>query len=463
MPVAAAPVVILGGGLTGISTAYHLGSGYVLLEREARLGGHARTEERDGYFFDRTGHWLHLRDPGIRRLITRLLPGGLTTVDRRARVYSSGVLTRYPFQANLFGLPPAVAAECLLGLVETRLAAPDPGPPRDFEQFCLRHFGAGIAKHFMIPYNSKLYGVHPREITAEWCQRFVPVPKLEEVVRGAVGEPPPEMGYNVGFLYPKRGGIETMTRALTGRLTGDVRTGTAPDAIDLKRREVVVRGQRVPFRAIVSTIPLPAVCRLIQGAPRRVLEAADQLRCTPLRYLNVATRHRPPADFHWIYVPEERYPFYRVGIYSNAVPSMAPRGRGALYVELSERGPLPPARRLTAEVARGLAAAGAIRDANDVLFADLRELEHAYVIFDHAYYAATRFLRSWLEQRGIYPRGRYGFWTYNSMEDCLIAGRDVAQTVVQGGALPAPPRRAEPVEPPPHRARPARVAARRPA
>ena len=232
----------------------------------------------------------------MRRLVTRLLPDGLVGVERVARVFSSGVLTRYPFQANLFGLPPAVAAECLLGVIATRLS-PAAAAPRDFEQFCLQHFGAGIAKHFMIPYNRKLYGVHPREITAEWCQRFVPIPRLEEVVRGAVGEPPPEMGYNVGFLYPRRGGIETLTRAFAARLTGDVRLGTRPDAIDVRRREVIVDGQRLPYRALVSTIPLPEVCRLIAGAPRRVLDAAAKLRCTPLRYLNVATRRPPTATF----------------------------------------------------------------------------------------------------------------------------------------------------------------------
>src|SRR6185436_17036830 len=57
----APPVVILGGGLTGISTAVHLRAPWVLFEREERLGGHARTDERDGYRFDKTGHWLHLR------------------------------------------------------------------------------------------------------------------------------------------------------------------------------------------------------------------------------------------------------------------------------------------------------------------------------------------------------------------------------------------------------------------
>ena len=56
----------------------------------------------------------------------------------------------------------------------------------------------------MIPYNQKLWGVHPREITAAWCSRFVPIPKLEDVIAGAVGAVPPEMGYNIASSIPKR-------------------------------------------------------------------------------------------------------------------------------------------------------------------------------------------------------------------------------------------------------------------
>ena len=100
------PVVILGGGLTGISTAAHLRAPWLLFEREERLGGHARTDERDGYRFDKTGHWLHLRDPAIKQMVDELLPGQMVPIARRARIFSHGVLTRYPYQANLHGLPP---------------------------------------------------------------------------------------------------------------------------------------------------------------------------------------------------------------------------------------------------------------------------------------------------------------------------------------------------------------------
>src|SRR6185503_20964578 len=157
-------VVILGGGLTGISTAYHLKRPWLLLEKEERLGGHARTDVTRGFHFDKTGHWLHLRDPYTKQLIADLLPGQMVPVARRARIFSHGVLTRFPFQANLFGLPPEVNAECLLGFLRAQMTPGPAEPPRNFEEFCLQKFGDGISKHFMIPYNTKLWGVHPREI-----------------------------------------------------------------------------------------------------------------------------------------------------------------------------------------------------------------------------------------------------------------------------------------------------------
>ncbi len=425
-----APVVILGGGLTGISAAMHLRAPWLLFERESRLGGHARTDERDGFRFDKTGHWLHLRDPAVRRLVDELLPGRMKPIARRARIFSHGVLTRYPYQANLHGLPPEVVKECLLGVIEARLkAAGAPQPkPRDFEEYCRRHFGAGISKHFMIPYNEKIWGVHPREITAAWCARFVPLPNLEQVVAGAVGAGPPELGYNQTFLYPTEGGIETFTRALAGRLAGGrVATGASPDAVDWRRREVTVGGEVVPYRALVATIPLPELLKRMRELPPEVEAAGGRLRCTTLRYLNIGARRPPPADWHWIYVPEKRYPFYRVNVFSTAMPSMAPEGCASICVEMADRGPVSDA--AVTDTIAALVEAGGLAHADDVTFVDEKQIDYAYVVFDQHYYAATRTIFDFLEANGIHPRGRYGAWTYNAMEDCVLAGREVAALV----------------------------------
>jgi protoporphyrinogen oxidase len=429
-------VVILGGGLTGISTAVHLRAPWVLFERDERLGGHARTDQREGFRFDKTGHWLHLRDPAVKQMVDELLPGQMVPIARRARIFSHGVLTRYPFQANLHGLPPEVVKECLLGVIEAKIksavvaatppAAPD--EPADFEAYCLRHFGAGISKHFMIPYNEKIWGVHPREITAAWSSRFVPVPNLEQVIAGAVGAGPAEMGYNQSFLYPKTGGIETFTRALQTRMAGgQVHTRADPDTIDWRRREVVVGGERIPYRALVATIPLPELLKRMPELPPEIEAEVARLRCTTLRYLNIGARGKPREDWHWIYVPEKRYPFYRVNVFSNAISSMAPEGCSSICVEMADRGPITEAS--LRDTTAALVAAGALRSASDVVFTEGKQIEYAYVVFDQHYYQATRAIFAFLEGSGIYPRGRYGAWTYNAMEDCVLAGRDVAALI----------------------------------
>ncbi|HJX51372.1 MAG TPA: FAD-dependent oxidoreductase, partial [Polyangia bacterium] len=282
--------------------------------------------------------------------------------------------------------------------------------------------------HFMIPYNEKLWGVHPRTITADWCSRFVPLPDLEQVVAGAVGADAGRMGYNVNFLYPKQGGIETLSRALGARIQGgNVHLRSSMESLDFHRREVVVGGQSVPYHAVVSTLPLPELLARMSDLPDDIAAHASRLRCTTLRYLNVATRSSPAADWHWVYLPEKRLPFYRVGIYSNAVASMAPAGAASLYVELAERGPVSDT--TLSDVAQGLTEIGAIAAPGDIRFADAREIKYAYVVFDEHYYAATTAIFRFLESHAIYPRGRYGAWTYNAMEDCLLAGREVAATI----------------------------------
>jgi protoporphyrinogen oxidase len=424
----AGPVVIVGGGLTGMSAALHLRQPYLLLERESTLGGLCRTEERDGFLFDVTGHWLHLRDPYTRELVVGATGDLLVSVQRRAQIYSSGSFIRYPFQANVHGLPPAVTYECLLGYVRALLERGD-AEPRNFEQYILHHFGQGIARHFMIPYNAKLWGVHPREITSAWCSRFVPIPTLEQMLAGAVGAEVGEIGYNTRFLYPRHGGIAQVSRALAGRIAPErVRLRSTVEAVDPARRAVLVGGEWLTYQALITTMPLPDLVARITDAPAEVLAAASRLRATSLTYLNVACRSRTPGDYHWLYVPEERLPFYRVGVYSNAMASMAPPGCASLYVELAGRGAASDEAAIR-ETLRALVEVRALSSVEDVAFVDRRQVTCAYVVFDESYEEAVGTIFPYLESHCILSCGRYGGWIYNSMEDSLLAGREMAARV----------------------------------
>jgi protoporphyrinogen oxidase len=418
-------VAILGAGLTGMSAALSLDQAkvpYRIFEKLDQPGGHAVTITERGYRFDRTGHLLHLRDPEMRARVLEWLGGEHELIQRRSVIWSNGVYTRYPFQANTFGLPPDVAYACVYGFLQAHFARERP-EPRNFEEFCLAHFGEGISRHFMIPYNSRLWGVHPREITSDWCRRFVPLPKLEDVIAGAVGKNDRELGYNTSFVYPRRG-IGELSNAMHARLPR-IELGRAPERLELRARRLVFADEIVSFDVLVSTIPLPLLVRLCDAAPESVKAAAERLRCTHLYYLDVALDAPSGTPHHWIYVPEAKYPFYRVGCYSHFSAQMAPPGKANLYVELADRNP-PDLTELMPKVSAGLAELGVIRSAADIAFARLRKIDYAYVIFDHDYFDALATIQAFFDEERIVSAGRYGGWNYSSMEDALLFGRDAA-------------------------------------
>ncbi len=426
-PATERPVVVLGAGLAGLSASVELrrrGVPHRVLEREGRAGGLAVTEEEVGYRFDKTGHLLHLRDAALREeVLSWLGPAAWLEIDRKSVVLSHGVTTKYPFQANTFGLPRDVAYACVAGFVRAHFDAA-PREVRTFEDFCLRHFGEGISREFMIPYNEKLWGVHPREITARWCDRFVPLPSLDDVLRGAFGVDPPALGYNAKFLYPRLG-IGELARALAER-AGSIELTRAPSAIDWRTRELVLEGERAPYSRVVSSLPLDVIARLLVDAPGEVVAAAGRLRATHLHYLDVALNTPAEVDWHWAYVPSPAVPFYRVGVYSNFSAAMAPPGKAGLYVELSGRDAPDPAR-VVPEVADHLVQLGIIRAREAVRFARVRRIDRAYVVFDEAHEASVATIRAFLDEAGIDSIGRYGAWTYASMEDAIVNGRAAAR------------------------------------
>jgi protoporphyrinogen oxidase len=422
-------ILILGGGLAGLSTAYHLGeTPHLVLEKEDRPGGLCRTRRRDGFRFDYTGHLLHLRHPRIVELVEELLPDGLFEQERRAVVHCRGRRLAYPFQANLHGLPPEVVARCLVDFARAA-ASPPPREPASFRDWALASFGEGICAEFLFPYNRKLFGREPEDLTADWVSWAVPRPDLDQVVRGALGLENRGLGYNPTFRYPVRGGIEALPAALAARLPA-LRTRAEVVEVDLTARTATLAsGEVLPWDRLVSTIPLPRLLRLLRGAPDDLVRAADCLRWTAVYDLNLGLDQPDLAGGdHWVYFPEPDAPFYRVGCYSNISRGLVPEGAGALYVEFPvPPGGIPDVETLERQALEGLHRSGHLTGEERVLVRDLAVIDPAYVVFDAERARTVPAVLARLREAGILSIGRYGAWTYSFMERALEDGMEAAR------------------------------------
>ncbi len=152
-------ILIVGAGLAGLSTAYHLSeTPYRLYEREMEVGGLCRSYRKDGFTFDYTGHLLHFRQPQIKALVERLLAGKLQKHTRKSFIYSHHTYTEYPFQVNTHGLPPEVVRDCLMGFIATLTtqAGAVPSNDRSFKQWIVDKPRRRHGQAFMVPFNEKL-------------------------------------------------------------------------------------------------------------------------------------------------------------------------------------------------------------------------------------------------------------------------------------------------------------------
>ncbi len=421
--------LILGGGLTGLSAGYFLekaGGDYLVVERDDRLGGLTRTEVIDGYHFDHTGHWLHLRYPEMKQFVADVMGDQMLRVARLSRIWSHGVMTHFPFQQNLHGLPLDVVHECMMDAIEAALAEArgETQPATNFRDFCLQRFGKGITERFMVPYNSKLWGCSPEEITADWCTRFLPKPNLQQILAGALGIVDDQAGYNASFVYPRTGGIETFAKAIAVHVpAAKVALNTVPVAIDLVKKTVELSdGRHLSFGRLLSSLPLPELVKIVRDVPTHVLEATAKLRCTSLRYMNLGIA-RPDVlgNVQWLYVPEPQYPFYRVGSFSNAVASLAPAGKSSLYVEVAANSPASDTE-VIASVRQFLRERGWLQSDAEVEVEQIRHIRYGYVVFDRHYFASRQAILDYLGAAGVASRGRYGSWVYASMEDAMWDG-----------------------------------------
>jgi protoporphyrinogen oxidase len=435
---AMARIIIVGAGISGLNAGYQAslrGLDYVICEQESEVGGLCKTIEREGFSFDYSGHLLYLKSPYFKSLVRNLLRNNLNIHHRRSYIYSHGVFTPYPFQANLRNLPPKVIQECLLEFVKAYYENEDLPTSRyeTFADWVEAKLGKGIGKYFMMPYNTKIWTVSPKELTCEWLSEYVPRPSLDEVFDGAFSEQRKEFGYNLRFWYPKKGGIQALCNSLAERIPN----------IQLKEKLVCIHlsdriaefasGNRIDYEFLISTIPLKTLVeKVIADAPDEMRKLSRKLRHNSILILNLGIKGRTLADKHWIYLPEKKYTPYRIGIYSNFSEQVAPPDTTSYYIEIAYQKKWNIDRQ--AAIRKALAnmqEMGLIRGQKDILVQNVLDVETAYVIYDRHYARTRATLLKFLEKHHIHCIGRYGRWEYSGMEEGMRQARDTIEHLAQ--------------------------------
>ena len=424
-------IIILGAGLSGLSTAWHLQKNGIecrVFEKEPEVGGLCRSKQVNGFTFDYDGHLLHFKHGYTFRLIKSLLGNNLVEHKRSAWIYYRGRYSRYPFQANLYGLPSKIIKECLFNFIKAHSSGYPPDKSSlNFAEWICKTFGDGIARHFMIPYNKKFWTIPLKELTCEWLDGFIPVPSLRQIIEGTVEESRRQFGYNARFWYPRDGGIHTLARAFASQIK-TIHTGCETIGIDMRKKKVTMRtGERERFDYLVSTIPLPKMAHLVSGLPADIRFLFKKLRWNSIFNLNLGIDKADTSGYHWVYFPEKQISFFRVGFPHNFSSVHASGAKSSLYAEAAYSKERPVDKRnIASAIKADLKKTGILSQYDKICAQDINDIHYGYPIYDAHYAQARKQILNHFSGKNIVCCGRYGSWRYMSMEDVILEGRQTA-------------------------------------
>lgn len=415
-------VVVLGAGPAGLAVGLGLGSRALVLEEADGAGGLSRSIELDGAVFDVGGHSFHTPHPEIRRLVEGAVE--LYEQPRDARCYSHGCMIAYPFQKHFRAIrDPAVVAECADGLAR----ASDAPAGADFLGFLEHRFGTGISRHFMVPYNRKLWGNDLTRLAADWVGERVAAPEGVDEAFDEQGGKRKALQSGTRVAYPARGGFGTLMQALAQRVH-DIRYRQRVIGIDLKARRVETRdGGQYGFEQLVSTLPLPALARLCRNPPDDVLAAADALECLSLKVILITVGHAVDTEIQRIYCADETVPAHKLAINHNSSPFLRALPRHGIMAEVSCANGERPDDELVTWTIRGLCDMGILKGASDVVSTRVLHVQHAYPMPTHARDGLVARVRRWLDDHGVHTVGRFGEWAYINSDEAMHRGLRLAQ------------------------------------
>ena len=441
-----ARIAIVGAGPTGLGAAHRLHelgiSNFTVFEKESHAGGLASSFiDRAGFTWDIGGHVQFSHYAYFDDLMDKLLGNEWLHHEREAWVWMRDRFIPYPFQNNIRNLPPAEMRDCLRGLIAC-VSNRSETPPANFEEWIYRSFGEGIARHFMLPYNFKVWAYTPAELAYHWIGERVAQVDLERIVFNIVdGRDDAGWGPNNLFRFPLRGGTGEIWKRLAASLpTGAIEPNKAVASLDAGGRRIrFTDGTTEDFDILISTMPVDDLVYLSDLDDLK--PAAAKLRRSATHVIGIGLKGTPGPHLKskcWMYFPEDNVPFYRVTVFSNYSPNNVPdiRRYWSLMAEVSESPQKPvECAHVVEQTIAGMVTAGLIEKAADVVSTWHFRAGHGYPTPSLGRDEAIDVLLPGLERYGIFSRGRFGAWKYevSNQDHSLMQGVELVNRLAHGG------------------------------
>lgn len=440
-------IVIIGAGPTGLGAGYRLQElgyrNFLMLEASGKVGGLASSEtSANGFTYDIGGHVLFSHYPYFDALFDKLMGDDYQELVREAWVWMEDRFLPYPFQNNIRHLSRETVLECVLGLIDAQKTPLDLTKFQNFEELIYGVFGAGIAKHFMLPYNFKVWAHPPRMMNREWIGERVSVVDVKRVLTNVLlDKDDAGWGPNSTFKYPRYGGTGGLFERIVPYVKDHLRLNAPVARVDVKSKEVVLAdGTRERYDLLLSTMPMDRlVCAIDGDAPDDVIDAAGKLRHSGSYIVGVGVNRPAPSSKCWMYFPEDNAPFYRVTYLSNYSPEVVPdvSRQHSLLAEISHSEFKPESRDTVAQrTIEGMVNTKLLHESDVDQLADVHVIsrDYTYPLPGVEREAALRVINPYLESRDIYSRGRFGAWRYEvgNMDHSVAQGVEWVNRAVCG-------------------------------
>jgi protoporphyrinogen oxidase len=451
-------IVVLGAGPAGIAAGWRLselGFPVTVLERDAAVGGMAKTVQIGDYGVDFGPHTFHVREtPESRAIIEAIRPffgPDPLILTRGTRVLLHGKYYVYPLELLevLTGVPPMLSAKIISDYVVATIKTTFAPPKKEhsFEEWGVRNLGRSLYDLCFGIYSERVWGLPTSQISSKQAQRVAKL-NLKNIILRTLGIKVDPVAYFTKYMYPRKG-ISELFEGMAARVreAGNQLLLESP-VVRLEREGTRIarviyrrdgREQAVECDGVISTLPLPALVRMITPAlPDSVAQHAAKLRYRSLKLIYVVLNRDQMTDFHWVYLLDGHFRCNRISEQKNVSPEMVPPGKTVLCIELSCWRDEPVWSASDAEIFEiamtDLRKTGfGVRD-DEVASYFVYGIETAYPVYELDFEShLIPVLEGVHAIDNLQTLGRHGLFLNNSMDDNVLLGMKVADHIAGAG------------------------------